>query len=220
MAVDWYYADAHNQQQGPVAANTLASMFRGGTVHAATLVWREGLAAWVPLQQVAAQLGLIIVGAAPASPTPATTRIVKPSGSKISGWVVAAIVVGCLVPVLGILAAIAIPAYQDYTMRAHVTMALTQARALKVSVDEFVQQNNRCPQNGEGDISTAESYATSSVLALRVGPLADGKCQIKVEFGNLPAALAGKELHLTRDAQGKWTHGSNLPPRYLPVSMR
>jgi type IV pilus assembly protein PilA len=219
MVVDWYYADAQNQQQGPVTATVLADLFRNGSVSATTLVWHEGLPAWVPLQQVAAQLGLIIVGAAPPPASPAA-RIAKPTGAKTSGWVVAAIVAACSVPFVAILAAIALPAYQDYAIRARATASLAQARALKAPVDEFVLQNNRCPQNGEGGIAAAESYASQYVIALRVSTLADGNCQIKVEFANSPAGLSGKDLHLTRDAQGKWTHGSNLPSRYLPISMR
>jgi hypothetical protein len=54
MANEWFYADAQNQQQGPIADAALASAFRSGTVNAATLVWREGLANWGSLSVLCA----------------------------------------------------------------------------------------------------------------------------------------------------------------------
>jgi len=52
----WYYADRHHQRQGPVAADALRDLFRRGTVTADTLVWRDGLAQWVALAEVADEL--------------------------------------------------------------------------------------------------------------------------------------------------------------------
>jgi len=52
----WYYADRHHQRQGPVAADALRDLFRRGAVTADTLVWREGLAQWVALAQMADEL--------------------------------------------------------------------------------------------------------------------------------------------------------------------
>ncbi len=47
-----------------------------------------------------------------------------------------------VVAIIGILAAIAIPAYQDYTVRAKVTEGLSQADALKTAVAEGFQSND------------------------------------------------------------------------------
>ncbi|MGL6047267.1 MAG: pilin [Vogesella sp.] len=47
-----------------------------------------------------------------------------------------------VVAIIGILAAIAIPAYQDYTKRAHVSEGLTLAAAAKTSVTEYYSTNN------------------------------------------------------------------------------
>ena len=44
-----------------------------------------------------------------------------------------------VVAIVGILAAIAIPAYQDYTIRARVTEGLSMASAAKVTVSENMQ---------------------------------------------------------------------------------
>jgi len=50
-----------------------------------------------------------------------------------------------VVAIIGILAAIAIPAYQDYTIRAQVTEGLNLAGAVKASVAEFFAQNGSWP---------------------------------------------------------------------------
>lgn len=46
-----------------------------------------------------------------------------------------------VVAIIGILAAIAIPAYQDYTKRAHVSEGLTLAAAAKTSLTEYYSTN-------------------------------------------------------------------------------
>jgi type IV pilus assembly protein PilA len=50
-----------------------------------------------------------------------------------------------VVAIIGILAAIAIPAYQDYTKRARVTEGLSLASAAKTSVTEYYASNNIFP---------------------------------------------------------------------------
>ena len=50
-----------------------------------------------------------------------------------------------VVAIIGILAAIAIPAYQDYTIRAQVTEGLNLAAAVKANVAEYYAQNGVWP---------------------------------------------------------------------------
>jgi type IV pilus assembly protein PilA len=50
-----------------------------------------------------------------------------------------------VVAIIGILAAIAIPAYQDYTIRAQVTEGLNLASAVKASVAEYYAQEGTWP---------------------------------------------------------------------------
>lgn len=52
-----------------------------------------------------------------------------------------------VVAIIGILAAIALPAYQDYTKRAHVAEGLTLANGARVSVTEYFSVEGEYPRN-------------------------------------------------------------------------
>jgi type IV pilus assembly protein PilA len=71
-----------------------------------------------------------------------------------------------VVAIIGILAAIAIPAYSDYTKRAKVTELVTAASACKASVSEFFQAQGVFPADlaEAGCSSTATDKITSITL--------------------------------------------------------
>lgn len=48
----WYYAVGNSQQQGPVDLATLQRLIAGGQVGPNDLVWRDGMADWVPASSV------------------------------------------------------------------------------------------------------------------------------------------------------------------------
>jgi type IV pilus assembly protein PilA len=222
MSHAWFYADAHNQQQGPVDAASLAGAYRDGRVGATTLVWREGLAGWVPLATIATQLGLVVVGAAQspvAASAPAKRGVTRPAAST-SSWVIVLVV--CLfggVAFIGILAAIALPAYQDYTMRARVAQAMVAADAIKPDVEQFLEAEKRCPVNGEGGIEAADAQAGAVIASIDVGPSDGDACAIRITLAG-PGNLAGRHLAWSMDAERQWHSSSDLPARYLPASMR
>jgi type IV pilus assembly protein PilA len=54
-----------------------------------------------------------------------------------------------VVAIIGILAAIAIPAYQDYTQRAQMGEAFTIVSAAKTAIEEFAQTNGAYPTAAE-----------------------------------------------------------------------
>jgi uncharacterized RDD family membrane protein YckC len=75
---------------------------------------------------------------------------------QLSGWVVAAIAAGCSIFPLGMLAAIAIPAYQDYTVRTQVTEGLQLAADYKARVQAYVDDTGAWPAS-EADLSDRKS---------------------------------------------------------------
>ena len=66
-----------------------------------------------------------------------------------------------VVAIIGILAAIAIPAYQDYTIRGQVSEGLTLAASAKASISEFYAQNGRAPANRTEAGMTANAVDTT-----------------------------------------------------------
>ncbi|HET7845093.1 MAG TPA: GYF domain-containing protein [Xanthomonadales bacterium] len=216
----WYYADTRNQQQGPVDAARLRDAYARGEVGEATLVWHAGLANWEPLARHAAALGIAVRGSAPPpAAAPRAGVVVKPSKGT-SGWVIAIAVVFIGIMFLGVIAAIAIPAYSDYTERAKVIEAINVASSLKLQVEEFHATEARCPTNGEGGILEPESYATELATGIHVGPLESGECAIQVLFVSVAGAEPGREVLFTRSDTGTWTTTSNLPNRALPARLR
>ena len=67
-----------------------------------------------------------------------------------------------VVAIIGILAAIAIPAYQDYTVRAKVSELILAASNAKTAVSEFAQAEGTLTGSGTGlTIPTEGAYVTS-----------------------------------------------------------
>ena len=74
-----------------------------------------------------------------------------------------------VVAIIGILAAIALPAYQDYTKRAHVSEGLTLAGGAKAAVTEYYASNGIWPTaNGSAGLATAASIKGNAVNSVTV----------------------------------------------------
>lgn len=74
-----------------------------------------------------------------------------------------------VVAIIGILAAVAIPAYQDYTVRAKVTDGLNLASAAKTSVSEHYQTAGSMPaDNAAAGIAAATDISSPNVTSVTV----------------------------------------------------
>jgi type IV pilus assembly protein PilA len=99
-----------------------------------------------------------------------------------------------VVAIIGILAAIAIPAYQDYTVRAQVTEGLNLASAAKTAVAESFASNQAWPAtNAAAGLDTNTNINGKYVVSVTVG--AGG--QITIAYGNQATTIAGKNMTLT-----------------------
>lgn len=77
-----------------------------------------------------------------------------------------------VVAIIGILAAIAIPRYQDYVVRSQVSEAIVIASAAKTSVSECIVSSGvvtECASNADAGLVTATDYATDFVESVTVG---------------------------------------------------
>lgn len=74
-----------------------------------------------------------------------------------------------VVAIIGILAAIAIPAYQNYTKRAHVSEGLSLAGGAKTAVAEFYSSKNYYPANNtSAGLAAATSITGNAVTSVTV----------------------------------------------------
>ena len=75
-----------------------------------------------------------------------------------------------VVAIIGILAAIALPAYQDYTKRARVSEGLSLAGGAKTSVTEYYSSNNAFPTtNAQAGLADATKITGNAVKSVTVG---------------------------------------------------
>jgi type IV pilus assembly protein PilA len=75
-----------------------------------------------------------------------------------------------VVAIVGILAAIALPAYQDHTIRSRVSEALAAAGACKTQIAEYVASRGAVPADtaASGCSDVASKYADAPVVAAGV----------------------------------------------------
>jgi Tfp pilus assembly major pilin PilA len=143
---------------------------------------------------------------------------VQKSESKGSVAVVIVVVVIALFFIVGILAAIAVPAYQDYVMRANVTGAITESERYRQELSSFVEEKGALPSSNE-ELGIPETIRTPHIAGLTVGP--NGVMTIEVDGAS---QVQGKTLVWTPtivdDAVAWRCDGGSLEPRHRPASCR
>lgn len=220
---EWFCHEPGRGRVGPYSAEDMRRRFRERHIQHDTLVWREGLPEWQPLERVLDELDLLGVkpdaslppplpatmpsplgsvaagpGAGPGAFGPAGARVAsvrtQPPRSGLSGCAIVAIVIAVLaVPMLAILAAIALPAYQDYVVRSKVTTALAESAPVQQAVARHLLEEGECPDNETTGFLEPTRYAARTIRSVRIGSLADGRCAYELELRG-HARLEGETL--------------------------
>ena len=142
-----------------------------------------------------------------------------------------------VVAIIGILAAVALPAYQDYTKRAKMSEVVLAASACRTTITEVYQTGNATPAaNGWG----CENSSASSKYVSKVQTDANGKITVTAQgFGDATIDTMTVDLVPYQDGSTpknsatsghmgspvfKWICGpgatSPMPAKYLPGSCR
>ena len=122
-----------------------------------------------------------------------------------------------VVAIIGILAAIALPAYRDYTVRAKVSEVVLAASAPKVQIAEWFQSKGGLPStNSLSTIDTKSNLVRSvawsgTVITATAATLGD-------------TAANGQTITLTAvtraNGQIDWTCAGSMPARFRPASCK
>lgn len=130
-----------------------------------------------------------------------------------------------VVAIIGILAAIALPAYQDYTARAQMTEAMSLSGGAKTAVAETWQTTGDWPTtNASAGLADATDITGTYVNDVAVG--ANGVITATLKnAAPVVDALRGESLTLTPNTTSTegsitWTCGSSADAKYLPAACR
>ena len=139
-----------------------------------------------------------------------------------------------VVAIIGILASVALPAYQNYATRASVTEAMSLAAGAKSASAEIFSSEGAFPADNAGAGIEAAGNITGtnvqSVTVLRTGggvvaaPGTDSELgTITIAFNANNATLSGESVILTAVSNGgsiRWVCTSGLPNAAVPASCR
>ena len=130
-----------------------------------------------------------------------------------------------VVAIIGILAAIALPAYQDYIAKSQVSEAFTLADGLKIGAATNMQ-NNTCTSSEATENTRTGKYGTAVLSGTPVTPpggdTAASGCLVTYTFGATAATpLVSKTVvvDILNNASLK-NNGSTVDTKYIPTANR
>ena len=123
-----------------------------------------------------------------------------------------------VVAIIGILAAIALPAYQDYTIRSQVSEGPTLSEGMKVAIADFYANNGAWPATNSsvGFTSTVSGSYVASIVQTNGAILityGTNKSNIKVSGGSLTISAAAND-----NGDISWVCGTSAVPTGFTIS--
>ncbi|MBK8285136.1 MAG: RDD family protein [Ahniella sp.] len=168
----------------------------------------------------------VVIHATPRPGFDATGRT-RQSGMGRGTGLFALILVGIFaITVIAIIAAITLPAYQDFTRRSHVTQAMNDTADLRARIQLHQEQNNGlCPRNGQPPFDQASAYQGKFHAAVEFGPQYPGEpesCMALITIANTNApSLDQAVVKMVLSADGQWICSNvSIPERHLPSKCR
>lgn len=122
-----------------------------------------------------------------------------------------------VVAIIGILAAIAIPAYQDYIARSQASEGVSLAGGLKTEVADNMQ-TGICGANSLGGKYAQSVVVSGTVTSTATGDVATG-CKVTITYksSGVSKQIQGKNLVLNIQGNGSLKKDTaTLPDKYIP----
>lgn len=123
-----------------------------------------------------------------------------------------------VVAIIAILAAIALPAYQNYVAKSQVTAGLADIRGGITAYEEGIQSGTSTATVDAAAMGLNASTPRCAIAATGTWTAASGQkieCTIK---GN--PKVVGKKVSLTRNASGAWDCTSDADAKFLPAGCK
>lgn len=209
MALGIKVTDAHG---GRIGFGRATGRYFGKILSGLILYIGFLLAGWTShkqaLHDMLASTYVVFRGVQPGQPLP-HTRPPMPW----YGWLVNALLLAVFP--LAILAAIALPAYQDYVGREKIAGVVVEASTLKTEVAEAVANGQGCPVG-------SRSTTNPAIDSIELGG-SEPACTITLNLSDgspVPLGARGGQIELRRDYSGDWNCSSTVSAKYLPPSCR
>jgi len=130
-----------------------------------------------------------------------------------------------VVAIIGILAAVALPAYSDFTIRARVSEVLLAASSCRNDVTEFVQTENRRPNDDEVVCGGAATQFVADVDWMGGSVIATATSASELGDAGGQTITLSPTITSTTSAVSTvvltgWTCGGSIPPQFRPSSCK